>query len=52
VLNAGNGIVVNNQTVATSYAIAAGGNGMSVGPITVTSGQTVTIASGSRWVVL
>ena len=52
VLNAGNGIVINNQTVATSYPIASGENGMSVGPITVASGQTVTVASGSRWVVL
>ena len=52
VLNAGNGIVVNSQTVATSYAIASGENAMSVGPITVASGQTVTIPSGSRWVVL
>jgi hypothetical protein len=25
---------------------------MSVGPITVASGQTVTVASGNRWVVL
>jgi hypothetical protein len=25
---------------------------MSVGPITVSSGQSVTVASGSRWVVL
>jgi len=52
VLNAGNGIVVNNQTVATSYAIASGENAMSVGPITVASGQSVTVASGSRWVLL
>jgi hypothetical protein len=52
VLNAGNGIVVNNQTVATSYSIATGENAMSVGPITVASGQSVTVASGSRWVVL
>jgi len=52
VLNATNGIVINSQTVAASYEIAAGGNGMSVGPITVASGQTVTVASGSRWVVL
>jgi hypothetical protein len=52
VLNAGNGIVVNSQTVATSYTIASGTSGMSSGPITVASGQTVTVSSGSRWVVL
>jgi len=51
VLTAGNGIVVNSQTVATSYTIAAGYSGMSAGPVTVASGQSVTISSGSRWVV-
>jgi hypothetical protein len=52
VVNATNGIVVNSQTVAVSYTIAAGSSGMSSGPITVASGQSVTISSGSRWVVL
>ena len=52
VLVAGNGIVVNNQTVATSYTIASGNSAMSAGPITVASGQSVTVSSGSRWVVL
>ena len=49
---ASNGIVVNSKTVSASYSIASGDSGMSVGPITVATGQTVTIASGSRWVVL
>ena len=52
VINASNGIVVNNQTVSVSYTIATGTSGMSSGPITVASGQSVTVASGSRWVVL
>ena len=52
VINASNGIVVNSQTVAVSYTIAAGTSGMSSGPITVASGQSVTVSSGSRWVVL
>jgi trimeric autotransporter adhesin len=51
-LVAGNGIVVNNLTVATSYTIAAGTSGMSAGPITVSGGVVVTVASGSRWVVV
>jgi hypothetical protein len=38
---ASNGIFVNNQTVSTSYTIAAGTSGMSAGPITVASGQSV-----------
>jgi hypothetical protein len=52
VLTAGNGIVVNSQSVATSYTIAVGYSAMSSGPITIASGQTVTVSSGCRWVVL
>lgn len=49
---ASNGIVVNSQTVAASYTIAVGFSAMSSGPITVASGQAVTVSSGSRWVVV
>lgn len=52
VLNAGNGIVVNSQTVSVSYTIASGSSAMSAGTITVNSGITVTVSSGSRWVVV
>ena len=51
-LNATNGLVLNNATVSASYSIASGTNALSVGPISVASGQTVTVASGNRWVVL
>ena len=49
---ASNGLVLNNATVSTSYTIATGNNAMSVGPMTVASGQSVTISSGQRWVIL
>ena len=49
---AGNGIFVNSLTIDVSYTIAAGTSGMSAGPITVASGTTVTVSSGSRWVVV
>ena len=49
---AGNGIFVNNLTIDVSYTIATGTSGMSAGPVTVASGTTVTVASGSRWVVM
>ena len=52
VVSATNGLVVNNNTVSASYSIPSGSSAMSVGPITVASGQSVTIPSGSRWVVL
>ena len=47
-----NGISLMSTTVGTSYTIASGNNGFSVGPITVASGQAVTISSGQRWLVL
>lgn len=52
VLNASNGIVVNSATISESYTVASGSNAMSAGPVTVASGQSVTVASGSRWVVV
>lgn len=52
VMISSNGLSVNSSTVASSYTIQAGQNAMSVGPITVASGQSVTVSSGQRWVVL
>ena len=49
---ASNGIVVNSATISSNYTIAAGDNGMSAGPITVDTGVTVTISSGSVWTVV
>lgn len=42
----------NGVTVTTSYTLSTNKNAMSVGPITVNSGVTVTIPSGQRWVIL
>ena len=47
-----NGITVNANTIAENYTIAATNNGMSAGPITINSGITVTVSSGSTWVVV
>jgi hypothetical protein len=52
VLVASNGIVVNSQTITADYTIAAGNNGMSSGPVSINSGITVTVATGSVWTVL
>jgi hypothetical protein len=49
---ASNGININSTTVSASYTIASGNNGMSVGPITVASGQSVSVSSGQRWLIL
>ena len=42
----------NEQNVTTSYSITSNKNAMSAGPITVDSGATVTIPSGSTWVIV
>ena len=47
-----NGIHVNSQTVSADYTIASGNNGLSAGTVSVNSGITVTIASGSVWTVV
>ena len=44
--------VVNSQTVTYSYAIPQGSSCVSGGPVTINSGVTVTIPSGSKWVIL
>ena len=49
---ASNGLILNNATVSASYTIGTGYNAMSVGPMTVSAGITVTVSSGQRWVVL
>jgi len=47
-----NGIHINSQTIAENYTIASGDNGLSAGPVTVNSGITVTVSSGSVWAVV
>ena len=49
---ASNGIFVNSTTVSSDYTIASGYNGHSIGPMTVNSGVTVTVASGQIWYVI
>jgi hypothetical protein len=51
VVDATNGIFVNSQTISADYTIASGDNGLSAGPVTVASGITVTVSSGSVWTV-
>jgi len=49
--SAGGAVYENAQTIAADYTMTTGTNGHSVGPITVDSGVTVTIPSGSSWLV-
>ena len=42
----------NQVTVAENYTITSGNNMVSAGPITIDTGYTVTVPTGSRWVVV
>jgi hypothetical protein len=47
-----NGLTLNNATVNTTYSIPSGYNAVSAGPVTIASGVTVTIPSGSVWAIV
>jgi hypothetical protein len=47
-----NGLIMNNMTIGTTFSIPSGYSASSVGPVVVSGGVTITIPSGSRWVVL
>jgi hypothetical protein len=42
----------NDQTITTSYTIPVGKNALTTGPVTISSGTSVTVPDGSRWVIL
>jgi hypothetical protein len=50
--NAGTPLYENTLAVATSYTLTAGTSAMSVGPIVINSGVSITIPSGSKWAIL
>jgi len=45
-------IAYNSKSIAENVTVTSGNNGLSAGPITISGGFAVTVASGSRWVVL
>jgi hypothetical protein len=46
------GLITNITTIVTSFSMPSGYSALTVGPMTINSGVTVTVPSGSRWVVL
>ena len=48
----GQGYTENDATVTVSSTINSGRNAVSAGPITLGSGVSITVPSGSRWVVV
>jgi hypothetical protein len=51
-INATNGIIVSSAAITANYAIPSGSNALSAGPVTINSGITVTVSSGSVWTVV
>lgn len=45
-------IYENGVTISSDYTISTNKNAMSTGPITVSSSATVTVPSGSNWLIL
>lgn len=45
-------IAYNSNSIAENVTVTTGNNGLSAGPITVSSGFTVTVQSGARWVIV
>ena len=46
------GLYEHEHTIDANYTIASGSNAMSAGPITVSSGVSVTVPTGSTWVIV
>lgn len=40
------------HTISSAYSISSGNNAMSAGPITVATGGSVTVPTGSAWTVV
>jgi len=52
IVTGGGPITQNADVITTNQTIAAGSNGLSVGPMTINTGVTVTVATGQQYVVL
>ena len=46
------GLYEHEHTIDANYSIASGSNAMSAGPITISSGISVTVPTGSTWVIV
>ena len=50
--SAGGAIYENSNAISANHTLTSNTNAMSVSPLTIASGVTVTVPSGQRWVVL
>jgi hypothetical protein len=49
---AGGAILTNKDIASVSFTIPSGTNGLSVGPVTIADGVTITVTAGQRYVIL
>ena len=49
--NTSYGLYEHAHTIAANYSITSGNNAMTAGPITINSGVSVTVPTGSTWVI-
>lgn len=47
-----NGLYEHSNTISANYSISSGNNAMTAGTITINSGVTVTVPTGSTWVIV
>jgi len=45
-------IAYNSNTIGENVTVTAGNNGLSAGPITISTGFTVTVETGAAWVIV
>jgi len=45
-------VFINNSIIGTNYTVPTGYNAMSVSPVTLSSGVSVTVPASSKWVVI
>lgn len=50
-MNVSGAVIYNAQTINTSFTMPDNINAQSAGPITIATGQSVTIGTGSYWVI-
>lgn len=48
----GTTLVENSNTVYQSYTLSNGNNALSVGPITILTGKSITVPTGQKWAIL
>jgi hypothetical protein len=48
----GKGLIENSSTITEDVTVTTGNNAISAGPVTISSGITVTVPSGSVWTIV